>query len=143
MINVEFKLSIYFKELVPDKIGFEKFLKVGMSNRVLMNPSSIPIWDPIPSDKSIEKKRRLQKGAPGNFVKTSAMTMNASPVPWAAWSNSPVRLQFFSVIPFELKIDSFRACEVIKPSYSCSVIEEAFLPGHVFVSFIICDTSLE
>ena len=67
--------------LLPDNTGLENLLNVGMSNKVLINPSRIPIWDPIPNDRSIEKKRRLQNGAPGNFVNTPAMTMKASPVP--------------------------------------------------------------
>jgi hypothetical protein len=55
-----------------------------MSNRVPMTPSKIPICDPSPRDSSMEKKSKLQKGAPGSLVNTSAMTMKASPVPCAA-----------------------------------------------------------
>ena len=69
------------KLFVPDNTGLENLLNVGISNRVLMKPSRMPIWDPMPNDRSIEKKRRLQKGAPGSFVKTSAITMKAKPVP--------------------------------------------------------------
>jgi hypothetical protein len=29
-----------------------------------------------------------QKGEPGSMVKTSAITMKASPVPWAAWQKN-------------------------------------------------------
>ena len=61
---------------------------LGMSKSVEMNPSRIPIWDPKPSERSMAKKRTDQKGDPGSLVKTSAITMKASPVPSAAWSSS-------------------------------------------------------
>ena len=66
----------------------DKLVYLGMSNRVEMNPSRIPICEPSPSDNSMAKNRTDQNGAPGNLVKTSAMTMKARPVPSAAWSNS-------------------------------------------------------
>ena len=65
----------------PTKTGFLTCFKLGWSNRVDMTPSMIPICDPNPRESSIMKKRADQKGAPGIFVKTSAITMKANPVP--------------------------------------------------------------
>jgi hypothetical protein len=36
-------------------------LSCGMSKRVPIIPSMIPIWDPMPRDRSIEKKSKLLK----------------------------------------------------------------------------------
>lgn len=47
-------------------------------------PSSIPIWEPRPSARSIRKKMQDQKGAPGSSTIASVNTMKANPVPSAA-----------------------------------------------------------
>jgi len=71
--------------ILPVIIGFFTFFNMGMSKSGPIMPSRIPIWDPRPSDNNMEKKSKLQNGAPGNFVKTSAITMKARPVPCAAY----------------------------------------------------------
>ena len=81
--------------IVPVSIGLGMFLKAGMSNKVAIIPSKIPICDPSPKERSIVKKRILQKGAPGSLVKTSAITIKANPVPSAASFKYSTRLQFF------------------------------------------------
>ncbi len=58
-----------------------------MSKRVPSTPSRMPICEPSPRESSMAKKRKLQKGAPGSIVNTSAITMNASPVPWTDGNN--------------------------------------------------------
>ena len=91
---------------------------------ICYSTSMIPIWEPRPRERSMQKKRQDQMGAPGIFkcqfrldnikhpllqttqswvlvmfntlVKTSAMTMKASPVPCAASSSSASKEQFFS-----------------------------------------------
>ena len=68
-------------ETQPTNTGFLTCLKLGWSNRVDITPSRIPICDPRPRERSIKKKREDQKGAPGIFVKTSAITIKANPVP--------------------------------------------------------------
>lgn len=54
------------------------------SNMVHSMPSSIPICEPIPNERSITKNNIAQKGARGNRTIASVNTMNASPVPSAA-----------------------------------------------------------
>ena len=65
----------------PTKTGFLTCFNLGWSNSVDITPSMIPICEPRPRESSIIKKRADQKGAPGIFVKTSAITMKAKPVP--------------------------------------------------------------
>ena len=78
----------------PDTTIFLWFLNCGMSKKVPVTPSRMPICDPSPSASSMAKKRKLQKGAPGSMVNTSVMTMKASPVPWAALFSSCAMEQF-------------------------------------------------
>jgi len=71
-------------QIIPVMMGFLTFFSIGISNRGPIIPSKIPICDPRPKDSNIEKNNKLQKGAPGSFVNTSAITIKAKPVPWAA-----------------------------------------------------------
>ena len=79
-------------------MGFLTFFRLGWSNNVERTPSMMPIWEPRPRESSIKKNRQDQMGAPGILVKTSAITMKARPVPWAAWSSSASREQFLRAV---------------------------------------------
>lgn len=59
-------------------------LNISISKTVQSIPSKIPIWDPMPNDKSIIKKITAQKGAPGNSTMAWVNTIKARPVPSAA-----------------------------------------------------------
>ena len=112
---------------LPVSIGLGMLLKAGMSNKVAIIPSKIPICDPRPKERSMVKNKILQNGAPGSLVKTSAITIKANPVPSAASFKYSTRLQFFKVlspvntwfINVSLRLIT---CEFIKPVYSSAVI---------------------
>ena len=108
-----------------------------MSNKVDTIPSRIPICDPNPNDNNMAKNNKLQNGDPGNFVKTSAITIKAKPVPPAAALSSFSRLQFLSWLEILLK-----TCELIKPVYSSTVMSSAVLLGQKLVVERMIATSL-
>lgn len=56
-----------------------------MSNIVHISPSNMPICDPKPSESSMVKNRTDQIGARGNSTIACVKTMNANPVPPAAY----------------------------------------------------------
>lgn len=70
---------------IPVTYGLLILLKISMSKMVQSIPSSMPIWEPRPNDKSMVKKRMDQIGAAGNSTIAWVKTMNASPVPSAAY----------------------------------------------------------
>ena len=114
-------------------MGFLIPLRPLRSNRVLMRPSMIPICDPNPSMSNMEKNRQLQNGAQGNIVKTSAMTMNAKPVPWPAFSNSASIEQFCKDRPAKKHLTINKFTEQINPLRNDNIFRwcytKLFLPN--------------
>lgn len=69
---------------LPVRTGFLILLNNSISNIVQSIPSRMPIWEPMPSERSIRKNIMDQKGAPGSSTIAWVNTMNARPVPSAA-----------------------------------------------------------
>lgn len=68
-------------------------LRSSISKIVHSMPSRIPIWEPIPSDRSIMKNITAQKGAPGSSTMAWVKTIKAKPVPWAAYNTLLTQIQ--------------------------------------------------
>ena len=87
-MKVKNKRNFYQKQkraMMATRIGFLTFFKLGWSNKVDSTPwrkrvdirrmiidicystSMIPIWEPRPRERSMQKNRQDQMGAPGIF----------------------------------------------------------------------------
>lgn len=82
-------------QTTPVKIGFLMRLKKSISKIVHNMPSRIPICEPKPSDRSMVKNKTAQNGDPGSSTIACVKTMNANPVPSAAFES----ISFMSHFP--------------------------------------------